>query len=211
MGCLREPSHEKFAREFLEKSLSGMGKTQSLLEAYKTAGYVASHANARRLRNRPEVRARIDELAAEACEFADIRLKRVAVEVDRVGRANFQDLWEPLLDKDGNRVPGEYKLRDLTTMPRELTAAIAGLEWTEDGRPKVKMHDRNQANFTLLKHLGGLPDEAPGVTVNILNALTIEDQSAVADLIEAFSGGQSTASGGVPSERGAPATIPETV
>src|SRR5437879_5754723 len=129
MGCLREPQHEKFAREFLERSLSGMGKTASLVEAYRTAGYVASHANARRLRQRPEVRARIEELAREAAEYLDIRVQRVAVEVDRVGRANFADFIEPALDKDGNRIAGAFKLRDLTELPREITAAIKGLSY----------------------------------------------------------------------------------
>lgn len=211
MGCLREPSHEKFAREYLERSLGGMGKTAALVEAYKTAGFVASHANARRLRNRPEVRARINELAAETAEYLDIRVQRVAVEVDRVGRANIIDVIEPVKDKDGNQVPGAYTIRDLTKLPREITAAIKGISYDSNGLPKIDMHDRNQANFTLLKHLGGLPDEAPGVTVNILNALTIEDQSAVADLIEAFSGGQGAAGGQPSGERGAPAEIPGTI
>lgn len=211
MGCLRDPKHEKFAIEYLERSLAGMSRSAAALEAYRSIGFVPQVNNARRLRNRPEIRARIEELAAEASEFANIRIKRVAVEIDRVGRSNFRDFIEPVLDKDGKRIPGAFKLKDLTELPREITAAIKGLSYDSNGLPKLDLHDKSQANFTLLKHLGGLPDEAPGVQVNILNALSIEDQQTLADALAALPGGTGDADIAPASERGAPAAIPETV
>lgn len=209
MPALRDPQYEKFAQQYVELAFSGNGNP--LLEAYKSAGYVAHRYNAARLKRRPEVTRRIEELTSEAAEWANIRVTRVAVEIDRVGRANILDLIEPVKDKDGNPVAGMYTLKDLTTLPREVTAAIKTISYDSNGLPKIDMHDKNQANFTLLKHLGGLPDEAPGVQVNILNALTIEDQAAVADLIENFPGGAGAAGGEPAGERGATAPVPETV
>ena len=205
MPALRDPQHEKFSIEFVELAFSG--NRNPLIEAYKAAGYAAHRGNAARLRRRPEVNTRITELIAEAAEFANVRAKRIIVEVDRVGRANFADFWEPEM-KDGAPT-GRVRLKPLDQLPRELTAAIQSLEYDEVGRPRLKLFDKNQANFTLLKHLGGLPDDQRGgTTVNILNVVPIEDQAAIADLIEAFAGGEEGTGGAIPLERREAATVP---
>ncbi len=210
MPALRDPQHEKFSIEFVELAFSG--NRNPLIEAFKAAGYAAHRGNAARLRRRPEVAARIQELVAEAAEFANVRAKRIIVEVDRVGRANFADFWEPEMKADDKGVPqptGRVRLRPLDQLPRELTAAIQSLEYDEVGRPRLKLFDKNQANFTLLKHLGGLPDDARGgTTVNILNVVPVEDQAAIADLIEAYAGGEEGTGGAVPLERRETAAVP---
>jgi hypothetical protein len=214
MPALRDPQHEKFSIEFVELAFSG--NRNPLIEAYKSAGYAAHRGNAARLRRRPEVDARIQELIAEAAEFANVRAKRIIVEVDRVGRANFADFWEPetkvVKREDGTEhveLTGRVRLKPLDQLPRELTAAIQSLEYDEVGRPKLKLFDKNQANFTLLKHLGGLPDDQRGgTTVNILNVVPIEDQAAIADLIEAYAAGEERAGSAIPGERREAAAVP---
>jgi len=208
MGCLRDPSHEKFALEFVERVFSGMPKTKALIEAYRSAGFVPRHGNARRLRQREEVRRRIEELAAEASEFANVRPKRIVVEVDRIARANLVDFFEPVLDGVGKPIAGQYQLRNLHELPREVTAALASLEYTEDGRPKIKLHDKNHANFTLLKHLGGLPEDQRAPQVNILNVLSVEDQQVLADYLEALAGGAPSAGGSTALEHREAAEVP---
>lgn len=192
MPALTNPKYEKFASELAE--------LKPPLEAFKAAGFAPHAGNATRLAKRPEVLARKQELLEEAAEFADIRRVRVLVEIDRVGRANLIDFFEREMRADGTY--GPLRLRDLTALPRHLTAALAAIEWDEEGRPKIKLHDKNQANFTLLKHLGGLPEpERPDL--NIFNVLSVEDQRALADLVEALAGGPRAIGGPASDERGA--------
>lgn len=184
MGALENVKHEAFALEVAE------GRT--LLEAHKGAGYVPDPGNAKRLRKRPEVRARIAELRQEAAEFANVRRVRVVLEVDRVGRANIRDFYEAEIDEESGKPTGRARLKSILDLPRELSAAIQEVEFDDKGQPsKLKLHDKNQANFTLLKYLGGLP-EAPAAqsNVSIFNLLAIEDQRHLADAIEALPGGQ---------------------
>lgn len=170
MPALANPKYEKFASELAE--------LKPPLEAFVNAGFAPHPGNATRLAKRPEIRARKLELLNEAAEFADIRRVRVLIELDRPGRANLADFFEA----DGKT------LKNIKELPRELTAALASIEWDDLGRPKIKLHDRNTANITLLKHLGGLP-EPERAPVNIFNVLSIEDQQLIADALEALPGG----------------------
>jgi hypothetical protein len=184
MSALKDPQYEKFASELAE--------LKAPIEAYKLAGFVPHRGNANRLARRPEIKARVQQLLDEAAEYADIRRVRVLVEIDRVGRANLADFYEKVsLGKDDNgNEQFEVRLKDITSMPRHLTAAIAGIEWDEAGRPKLKLHDKNQANFTLLKHLGGLPEPERNDVNNIFNLLSVEDQRVFIVALEALARGQ---------------------
>ena len=83
--------------------------------------------------------------------------------------------------------------------------AIEAVKYNGDGNPELKLADKNAANFTLLKHFGGLPEpEAPRTTVNLFNALSIEDQSALADLLEAIHGKRAEISAEPEAERSQP-------
>lgn len=193
MPALKDPQYEKFASELAE--------LKAPIEAYKLAGYAPHRGNATRLARRPEVQARVNELLEEAAEFADIRRVRVLVEIDRVGRANLVDFFERVVtgQDDKGRDKHEIRMRDITTLPRHLTAAIAAIEFDDLGRPKLKLHDKNAANFTLLKHLGGLPEPERN-DVNIFNLLSVEDQRVVVQALEALSGGQGAVGGGTESQ-----------
>lgn len=185
MPALKNPQYDRFACELAE--------LKPAIEAYKAAGFTPHRGNANRLAKRPEIQARVRELIEEAAEFSDIRRSRVLVEIDRVGRANLIDFFERVCvgkdEKGAERY--EIRLRDITQLPRHLTAALAGLEWDETGRPKIKLHDKNQANFALLKYLGALPgdDGDRRGDTNIFNLLTLEDQRALAAALENLPGG----------------------
>jgi len=185
MPALRHVPHVVFALAIAENV--------SLLEAHKAAGYAPEPGNAKRIRNRPDVRARIAELRNEAAEFANVRRVRVVLEVDRVGRANTRDFY----DGDGVLIP-------IHKLPRELAAAVQ--EVVVEGNKIVgyKLFDKNQANFTLLKYLGGLPEAPSAQThVSIFNQLSVEDQRHLADALEALPGGQGDAGGEAAGERSA--------
>lgn len=189
MGILPDPQHEIFARELVELQLSCDKKARA--KAYERAGFAPKNAdsNGRRLANRRHVRKRVHELFAEACAYRDIRPAAIVIRIDRIGRANVADFYEA--DPDA---PGRIRLKDITKLPRELSDAIEQVKWTDNGVAELKLADKNQANFTLLKHFGGMPEpEAPRTQVNIFNALSIEDQGALADLIEALPGGEAPA------------------
>lgn len=199
MPALKDPQYEKFASELAE--------LKPPIEAYKLAGYAPHRGNAARLAKRREIRDRVQELLDEAAEFANIRRVRVLVEIDRVGRANLVDFFERVsLGKDAEGTERyEIRLRDLTSLPRHLTAAVSSIEWDDAGRPKLKLHDKNQANFTLLKHLGGLPEEEKrGDVTNIFNLLSVEDQRVVVEALEALGGGQAAIGSGAEGKSHAP-------
>lgn len=183
MPALRNVQHEAFALEVAE------GRT--LLEAHKAAGYVPEPGNAKRLRKRADVSERIAELRREAAEFANVRRVRVVVEVDRIGRANIRDFY----DEEGVLIP-------IQKLPRELAAAIQEIVVSDGKVAGYKLHDKNQANFTLLKYLGGLPEAPAAQThVSIFNQLSIEDQRALAAALETLPGGSGDTGGEASGER----------
>jgi hypothetical protein len=197
MGALHNPAHEIFAREVVEALLSSDPNVRRNARkvGYERAGYPGNKHNARRLANSPVVKKRIKHLFEEAIAFRDVRLATVVMRIDRVGKARLPDYFEPVLDAEGNRT-GHYTLKDITALPPELSEALASIEWDDDGRPKIKLHDKNQANFTLLKNLGGLPqdddsDKVPATTnnYNFFAGLSVEDQRTLADALDALSGG----------------------
>lgn len=171
---LSDRQHERFAQ--------GLAELMTQEDAYRAAGYVPDRANAGRLANRPEVKARVAQLMSEAAEFANVRRERIVVELDRIGRANVLDFYDFERDENGRL---DAKLKDLSKLPRELTAAIQSIEHDgKTGKVRLKLHDRCAANTTLLKFLGGLP-EAPGrPIVNVFDVLSAEDQRALADILE---------------------------
>jgi hypothetical protein len=184
MGMLAIPQWEIFARELVEVELAsviGMETQRAQLRhrAYQKAGFAGNIDNARRLANNPRVKARFRELFKEALEFRDVNVVKVVNRIDRVGRANIADLY----DVDGKT------LKNIKELPREISDAIESVKHTDNG-PEVRMHDKNQANFTLLKHLGGLPEaQQPAANVNILSVLNVDDQRALAEALEAIPSG----------------------
>lgn len=193
MGILPNWRWELYARELVEVQLAGFGKRdmpKARLKAYVAAGYAPNTDNARRDANRPAIKTRIAELFTEALEYRDVRAASVVTRIDRIARANVVDFYS--VDENG-----VITLKPLTDLPRSLSEAIKSIHRNDDGTLEVELWDKNQANFTLLKHLGGMPDEnRTGVTnVNNLNffaGLSVDDQRALAEALEALPAGPAT-------------------
>lgn len=191
MGCLRNPQWEIFARELVELQLTLHRNARA--KAYEKAGFAPSIDNARRLANRPEVKARVTELFETALEYRDVRPAQIVTRIDRVGRANVADFFEA----DGRT------LKNIKNLPRELTEALKAIKYRDDGSVDLELWDKNQANFTLLKHYGGLPDTAPDQrTVNIFSVLNVDDQRALAEALESLPAGPAADDRVIEGERG---------
>jgi hypothetical protein len=194
MGMLRFPQWELYARALVEIELQASdpavaaNRGELRHQAYKKAGYDGNLDNARRLANKREIKARVSELFSEALEYQDVNIVKVVTRIDRIGRADIADLLEA----------GGKHFKDITKLPKELTAAIESVE-IQDGKVKVKLCDKLGANTTLLKHFGGMPSEHPqGDTTNInnfLSLLSVDDQRTLAAALKALPAGPTVDSG----------------
>lgn len=194
MGALPKPKEEMFVREWLELALEGREDAREIAYAkFWTPGA----ANARRKGNTKAIKARFQQLFSEAMEYRDVRIAVIVNRIDRVARANIVDFFEKGED-------GKLRLKDLTALPRELTDALASIEWDDAGHPKLKLWDKNQANFTLLKHFGPQqpgPTQNVNVTMNTLFAdMSLEDQRIVAEALETIAARPDGAGNGDPGE-----------
>jgi len=201
MPILQHWRRELYARELSEVMLLGLSSrdfAKARLKAYVAAGYAPNGDNARRDANRGEVKARVNELYRQALEFRDVRPAQVVTRIDRVGRANMREFYEREIDASTGAPTGRLRLRSILDLPVELSEAIAEVEFGDDGNPaKFKLHDKNQANFTLLKYFGGIPDDVSGDrrSVNITNifaGLSVDDQLALAEALEVVPAGPAT-------------------
>lgn len=152
MSALGNPRHELFAHEI------ATGKTA--LEAYRLAGFAKPRAeNARRLRNKDPIKARVRELSLDAAELAGVHLGAIQLELARIGFANMLDYVR--IGPDG------LPVIDLGSLTREQAAAIAemtvdtipgGKDEPETTRVRFKLHDKRAALGDLAKMVGGVAD-----------------------------------------------------
>lgn len=99
--ALKKQAWERFAVE--------VAKGATLAVAYEAAGYPPHASNARRLRDRPEVAARITELRERAGKRSEITVQRV---VEAIGDIAFND--------DAKEVSVQNRLRGLELLGRYL-------------------------------------------------------------------------------------------
>lgn len=134
--------------QFAELRAGGMPR----LEAMEKAGYKASAANARRLDNSVDIRNRVAELYRLHGDFVSADIARVMIEQARIAYSNIADFWEATED-------GGLRLKDLSKLPRELTACIREIKIGKDGEPTIKLHDKPGALQALQRYLD--PDPLP--------------------------------------------------
>lgn len=186
MPYLANEKYELYCREWVNLRLAGEDEKSARVRAYVTAGFgvrgkSSIESNARRFHNGGPIKRRCGELFREECAYRDITKAKLVLRVDRIGAANMRDYY----DRDGKLIP-VHKLR------RDLAEAICEVKFDADGRPSYKLHDKNQANFTLLKLFDLVPeDETPkaGQTTNIFNAFSPEAQKVLLDILDAATGG----------------------
>jgi hypothetical protein len=128
MSALRNRRKELFAVEWAS------GKTP--IQAMEAAGYKPAPANARKLANSPEIKARRSELFRQHADFLSVDMARVLMEQARIAYSNMADFWERGPDGKG------WQLKDLTTLPREVMAAVREVKIGKDGEPTIKLHDK---------------------------------------------------------------------
>lgn len=165
---LHNPKHEAFAREVASTEPVFGEVGQALLSAMEKAGYVPSLPNARKLRQRPDIRDRVLQLRSAHAEFVCADIGRIVQEQAFIAFADIRDYFDWSAE-------GGATLKDLTSLPRSLTAAIREIKFDREGRPQIKLHDKATALAALQSYReqpraasAGLrkATEAPNVPVN---------------------------------------------
>jgi hypothetical protein len=155
MARLRDPRHEAFCQklaDFLTKSVADAQESyaEARANAYAGVGYAPSKSNARKLAGKPEIKRRLAELQERAAELGDISRAKTLVEVDRIASANLVDFFE----MHGQGPKATLRVKDITRLPRSLTAALSSVEVDKQGRVRIKLHDKNPALDKIGRNLG---------------------------------------------------------
>jgi hypothetical protein len=153
---LKNPKFEKLSREFAAESRQA--------DAWRAVyGRDPSTGNPSRTFARPEIIARIEFLRAEFTRQAGVSLAALQVRLLRIADASVTDLLERVRPQEGKEsaAGSTLRLRDITKLPANATAAISELEIDGDGvRLKTtKTTDRLHAIDSLLKTIGGFQPE----------------------------------------------------
>lgn len=166
MGVLRNPAHERFCHAVRDRMLDGDSRAVACTAAYVEVIYdpadsrasgsdTAIPANARRLANRPEVKARIQELADHESYVASIDrawlLLQARKDYERNAKVNLDDyLTAP--DEDGKRQI------DLSGLSRDKLGVLT-IETIEPDSGKCKLRGPSKADqlalLTFIERVGG--------------------------------------------------------
>jgi phage terminase small subunit len=163
---LQNSKHELFAQ--------ARAQGQSAAAAFVSAGYAPNDSNAARLNGNERVRARVEEIQAEAAAVAvkaiGVTLENVIGELAKIGFSDIRKLirWSSNLTEVGEDVDsGEPIVRafnnvaliDSDKLDDATAAAISEVSQTKDGALKVKMYDKKGALVDLGRHLGAFKDK----------------------------------------------------
>lgn len=163
-GPLQNLRHERFCRE--------LAAGEGLASAYVRAGFKDSpnaRFNASRLRNTPDCRRRIDELAEQFAEHAALKLEYLQAQLLQLLQANAQDLF----DAHGNPRP-------IHELPRDLAAVIKSVTVDpKTGEFRYVLPDKVAVGALLLKSAGHLKED-PAIALGVNISLTDRLDRAVA-------------------------------
>src|SRR5882672_9005224 len=177
-GPLQNLRHERFCREYA----SG----ESLASAYVRAGFKDSpnaRFNGSRLRNRADVRVRIDELQEMFAEQAAVKIEYLQERMLPLVRANAADLF----DESG-------KLRPVTDLQRDFSSAIVSIKFKDGEVSEIRLADKVAAGNVLLRSIGAINDGNVNIDIGDLGSrldralarTQPEDARQLADVIEAI-------------------------
>lgn len=154
MAALRNPRHESFCL--------GIIAQKSVINAFVDAGFVQSgtnDGNAFRLRNRPDVKARIAELQGAVAEEAVVSQADVLRELAKIG---FSDIGDIFTDT-GALKPVHLMnaaTRGAVSAIKVKTSRVPGGEPADvEHTVEIKFWDKNSALEKVGKHLGMFTDK----------------------------------------------------
>ena len=163
MGVLHNPQHERFCQELHKLIWAGGKVKESRASAYQVVGYQTKPEyvidNARKLANRPDVRARLDELAQQSAVRASCDAGWAMMQIKAFVTANIDDYLSPP-DSDGQRYTelgnvSRDKLGLLSELSQEeTTEPRVGDELRSVRKVKLKLHDKIAA-LRLMAEIAG--------------------------------------------------------
>lgn len=140
MPELNDPRRERYC----QNRIKGM----NIIDSFVAAGYARNTGNAGRCERRPEVQARIAELAQAHAGLALVTAERVLEELSRLA---YYDLTQ-ILDVRDKKVA----MKDPTTLPEDLRRAIVAIKPVQIGEElqyECKFADKQKALDALGRHL----------------------------------------------------------
>ena len=173
MGVLSNFDHERFCQLAHKRIWAGEKQVEACEAAYREAICEGAEntkptdfaANVRKLRNRPEIKARLQELADYAAKLAGIDAGWAQLKLRDMVEANLDDYLGPANAEgvrhfDIGRVPRE-RLTHLTELHQEETTEFVGEELRRRDVRKVrlKLPDKIQALGLMAKIAGWLAPE----------------------------------------------------
>jgi phage terminase small subunit len=166
MPELENEKHEIFARE--------LALGEGLEVSYLAAGYRPSPSarfNVSRLKAQPHVKKRIDELMAELAIQAAPQIEFLQGQLLPLLQANVRDLFD-----SANR------LRLISDLPRELTAAIKSVKFDRQtgNVTEIVMADKVSVATVLLRSIGALAEASFNVGIDIHTQLGVRLDAAIA-------------------------------
>jgi Terminase small subunit len=176
--ALKNPRHEKLARE--------VAAGNSMATAWREAGLDPKASNASRTFRRPEIQERVEFLRQEFNRHAGISLAALQSRLLRIADANLIDLFE------ADERAGKLRLKNLTALPRSVTAPIRELQIDEDGAVKLKTADPLHAIDSLLRTIGGFAPEradgGKGVSLEDIVLASMKDGRSAAVAVNVITG-----------------------
>ncbi len=149
---LANRKHEIFARE--------LAAGEALEASYLAAGYKPGRSarfNASRLRNRSQVKKRIEELLTQFADQAALRIEYLQHQLLPLVQINAQDLFE------------NGKLKSITDLPREAAAAVKSVKFNKKTGEiaEVILADKIAAATLLLRSIGAIAETTVNNSVNL--------------------------------------------
>jgi hypothetical protein len=170
---LKNPKWEALAREYAS------GESQA--GAWRVVfGREPSTGNASSTFRREAIQARVEYLRGEFVKMSGVSLAALQARLLTLADANICDFF--VAESSGTST--RLKLRDLTKLPRAVTAPITELQIDEDGKLKLKTADKLHALECLIKTVGGFvpeKEENRGVTLEdlVLGSMNRETQTHI--------------------------------
>lgn len=135
--------------------------------------------NASRLRNKPPVKARIDELLEEFSEAGALKVQYLQAQLLPLLRTNMQDLFD------------DNQLKSIADLPREVASAIKTIKFDKQtGKVvEVSLTDKNQAANTLFRSIGAIAPDGESnanMSLTLINGLTLADAARMEQQLDVF-------------------------